>query len=53
MTNKHLKNLKKNRVTDFIIHFMTEVDKEISEMKLEVNARSRFVASEFMKEFLV
>ena len=28
----------KNKLVDFIIHFMEEVDKEISEMKLFVRA---------------
>mmetsp|Transcript_8851 Transcript_8851/g.13102 ORF Transcript_8851/g.13102 Transcript_8851/m.13102 type:complete len:90 (+) Transcript_8851:447-716(+) len=53
VTNNHLRNFTKKKIADFIIHFMTEVDKEISEMKIEVNARSRFVATEFMREFLV
>jgi hypothetical protein len=30
---------------------MEEIDKEISAMKLAINARGRVVASEFMKHF--
>lgn len=40
----------KHKLVDFIIQFMEEVDKEISEMKLSVNARARIVAEEFLKQ---
>ena len=40
----------KHKIVDFIIQFMEEVDKEISEMKLTLNARARIVAEEFLKE---
>ena len=30
---------------------MEEIDKEISGMKIAINARARLVASEFMKQF--
>lgn len=33
----------KHKLVDFIIQFMEEVDKEISEMKLFVSARSQLV----------
>lgn len=36
---------------DFVVHFMADVDKEISAMKLAVNARMRLVATEFVKGF--
>ena len=39
----------KHKVVDFVIHFMEEIDKEISEMKLAVNARARICAEEFLK----
>ncbi|KFQ04799.1 Actin-related protein 2/3 complex subunit 4, partial [Haliaeetus albicilla] len=38
-----------HKLVDFVIHFMEEIDKEISEMKLSVNARARIVAEEFLK----
>lgn len=38
----------KHKLVDFIIEFMEEVDKEISEMKLFMNARARFVAESFL-----
>lgn len=43
----------KNKLVDFIIHFMEEVDKEISEMKLFLNARARFVAEAFLTPVLL
>ena len=39
----------KHKLVDFVINFMEEIDKEISEMKLSVNARARIVAEEFLK----
>ncbi len=39
----------KHKLVDFVIHFMEEIDKEISEMKLAVNARARVCAEEFLK----
>lgn len=54
--------MRKHKLVDFIIEFMEEVDKEISEMKLfvsilifvvivltsQLNARARFVAESFL-----
>ena len=39
----------KHKLVDFVIHFMEEIDKEISEMKLAVNARARECALEYLK----
>ncbi|OTF78213.1 actin-related protein 2/3 complex subunit 4-like protein [Euroglyphus maynei] len=39
------------KLIDFIIHFMEEIDKEINEMKLAINARARITAEEFLKKF--
>ena len=36
------------RITDNIPRFMEEVDKEISEMKLSLNARARVVAESYL-----
>ena len=41
----------KHKLIDFIIQFMEDIDKEISGMKIALNARSRVVASEFLKQF--
>lgn len=37
MTNFHTEQMLKHKLVDFIIEFMEEVDKEISEMKLFVS----------------
>ena len=52
VTHAHLEKMWKEKLIDFIIDFMEDIDKEISAMKLAVNARSRLVATEFMKEFV-
>ena len=49
ITNFHTEQMLKHKLVDFIIQFMEEIDKEISEMKLSVNARARIVAEEFLK----
>ena len=41
----------KHRLVDFIIYFLEEIDKEISEMKLVVSSRARMCAEEFFKKF--
>jgi hypothetical protein len=43
----------KHKLVDFIIQFMEDVDKEISEMKLFLNARARFVAESFLTPVLI
>ena len=48
ITNFHTEEMLKHKLVDFIIEFMEEVDKEISEMKLFLNARARFVAESFL-----
>jgi actin related protein 2/3 complex, subunit 4 len=37
ITNYHTEEMLKHKLVDFIIEFMEEVDKEISEMKLFVS----------------
>ena len=48
ITNFHTETMLKHKLVDFIIQFMEEVDKEISEMKLSLNARARIVAESFL-----
>ena len=38
----------KHKLVDFIIQFMEEVDSEISEMKLFLNVRARYVAEGYL-----
>lgn len=51
ITNFHTEQMYKHKLVDFVIHFMEEIDKEISDMKLAVNARARLVSEEFLKRF--
>jgi len=51
ITNHHTEAMFKHKLVDFVITFMEEIDREISEMKLAVNARARIVAEEFLKRF--
>ncbi len=52
ITNTHTTDMIKDKLIDFVMHFMEEIDKEISATKLNVNARSRVVAREFLSKFV-
>nr|KAJ3421784.1 Arp complex subunit [Polyrhizophydium stewartii] len=51
ITNFHTEQMYKHKLVDFIIQFMEEVDKEISEMRLSLNARARIVAETYLLQF--
>ncbi|KAF0993244.1 hypothetical protein HZS_4478 [Henneguya salminicola] len=51
ITNFHTEQMYKDKLVDFIITFMEEIDKEISEQKISLNARARVACEEFMKFF--
>ncbi|KAG9047331.1 Arp complex subunit [Tulasnella sp. UAMH 9824] len=51
ITNFHTESMLKHKLVDFIIQFMEDVDKEISEMKLSLNARARIVAESYLTAF--
>lgn len=51
VTNYHNESMLKNKLVDFVIEFMEDVDKEISEMKLFLNARARYVAEVYLNTF--
>ncbi|PWN97476.1 ARP23 complex 20 kDa subunit [Tilletiopsis washingtonensis] len=51
ITNFHTETLQKHRLVDFICQFMEDVDKEISEIKLSLNARARIVAESYLSAF--
>ncbi|KAK3824958.1 MAG: arp2/3 complex 20 kDa subunit [Benniella sp.] len=51
ITNSHTEQMYKHKLVDFIIQFMEEVDKEISEMRLSLNARARAVAKAYLSQF--
>jgi len=51
ITNFHSETMLKHKLVDFIIQFMEEVDKEISETRLSLNARARIVAESYLATF--
>jgi actin related protein 2/3 complex subunit 4 len=51
ITNTHTETMYRYKIIDFVIYFMEEIDKEINEMKLSINARARITSEEFLKKF--
>jgi actin related protein 2/3 complex subunit 4 len=51
ITNYHTEEMLKHKLVDFIIQFMEEVDAEISEIKLFLNGRARFIAENYLAAF--
>jgi len=51
VTNFHTESMYKHKLVDFIIQFMTDIDAEISEMKLSVSGRARTVATTYLQAF--
>jgi actin related protein 2/3 complex subunit 4 len=51
ITHVHVEEMYKHKLVDFIITFMEEIDKEVSELKLAVNTRGRVVATDFLRGF--
>jgi actin related protein 2/3 complex subunit 4 len=51
ITNYHCEEMSKHKLIDFVVTFMEDIDKEISELKLSVNTRGRLVATEFLRQF--
>eukprot|EP00667_Euglena_gracilis_P023669 EG_transcript_26863 len=49
--NDHVEVMMRHKLIDFVINFMQEIDREIKDMKLGVNARARLVAKEFLAGF--
>lgn len=49
ITNFHTEEMLKHKLVDFIIQFMEEVDKEISEMKLFVSLCKEYEAEQSHK----
>jgi hypothetical protein len=50
ITNKHLESMWRHKLVDFVIQFMQDIDREISAMKISVNARARAIGKELMQE---
>jgi len=50
VTNFHLEMYKKEEIIDYIVEFVQDISKEITEMKLIVNSQSRLVSTYFMEQ---
>lgn len=50
ITNVHTESMVKARLIDFVITFLEEIDREISAMKIALNARARVIAQIFAAE---
>ena len=51
ITHSHLERMWKEKLVDFVITFMEEINKEISAMRIALNARARVVAATFLQDF--
>jgi len=51
ITNFHLEVMFKDKLIDFICYFISEVDREISAMRLMLNSRAHLCATNFMNAF--
>lgn len=52
VTNEHLLQVPKEVICAFLLKFMQEIDKEISDMKISINARGREIAEAFLRQFV-
>lgn len=43
--------MKRDKIIDFIMDFMKDVNSEVHDMKLAVNHRARVVANSFLSQF--
>ena len=53
ITNFHLENYKKEDIIDFIVEFIQDFTKEVTEMKMTVNSQSRFATTYLMEQVKV
>merc|ERR1712187_1085909 len=51
ITNVHLEEMAKEKVIDFIIEFMEEIDKDIKDFKIAVNTRLRKAVNKYCIQF--
>eukprot|EP01092_Planopodium_desertum_P001442 TRINITY_DN1207_c0_g1_i1.p1 TRINITY_DN1207_c0_g1~~TRINITY_DN1207_c0_g1_i1.p1 ORF type:complete len:151 (-),score=14.01 TRINITY_DN1207_c0_g1_i1:63-515(-) len=50
--NFHTEQMYKHKLVDFVVQFLEDVDKEVSSLKITLNARARIAASEFLRCFM-
>jgi actin related protein 2/3 complex subunit 4 len=48
---RHTETMDAGALVDFVVQFMQDIDKEISEQKISVSSRGRTVAAAFLKQF--
>ena len=53
VTNFHCQHYNKQKLIEFICHFVEDINSEIHEMKLLVNTRGRAVASEYLRTLVM
>ena len=53
ITNSTLENYKKEDIIDFIIEFIQDFTKEVTDMKMTVNSQSRFATTYLMEQVKV
>lgn len=51
ITNQHLEEMYKEKVIDFMINFMKDIDSDIKDLKLQMSARARAVSSQYLGDF--
>jgi actin related protein 2/3 complex subunit 4 len=49
VTNIHVEQMVLSKLIEFIVAFLQDVDKELSDMKVTLNARARVCAEEYLK----
>lgn len=52
ITNHNIEKMYKDKLIQFILDFMSEIDKDIKDMKLVQTSRARLVAKEFLGKFM-
>ena len=53
ITNYHLENYKKEEILDFVIDFINDLIKEVTDMKMTVNSQSRYVTTYLMEQLKI
>lgn len=53
ITNFHLEFYKKEEIIDYIVEFVQDFVKEVTDMKLTVNSQSRFSSTHFMEQLQI
>ena len=53
ITNYHLENYRKEDVIDFIVEFIQDLVKEVTDMKMTVNSQARYVTTYLMEQLKI